>query len=63
MARALAKARPRAKERDFEAEFESAELLTLGIVYERQGRFADGVQLVLEKGRSLPFEEPRCQLA
>jgi len=40
MARALAKARPRAKEKDFEAEFESAELLTLGIVYERQGRFA-----------------------
>ncbi|MEZ4292103.1 MAG: ParB/RepB/Spo0J family partition protein [Myxococcota bacterium] len=40
MARALAKARPRAKESDFANEFESAELLTLGIVYERQGRFA-----------------------
>ena len=40
MARALAKARPRAKEVDFEAEFEEASLLTLGIVYERQRRFA-----------------------
>jgi ParB family chromosome partitioning protein len=40
MARALAKAKPRAKEKDFEAEFESAELLTLGIVYEGAGRFA-----------------------
>ena len=40
MARALAQARPRAKESDFAAEFEAAELLTLGIVYERQGRFA-----------------------
>ncbi len=42
MARALAEARPRAKESDFEAEFESAELLTLGIVYERNGRFPGG---------------------
>jgi len=40
MARALAEARPRAKEKDFAAEFESAELLTLGIVYEESGRFA-----------------------
>ena len=40
MARALAAARPRAKEIEFEDEFESAELLTLGIVYERQRRFA-----------------------
>ena len=40
MARALAEARPRAKETDFANEFEAAELLTLGIVYERQGRFA-----------------------
>lgn len=40
MARALAAARPRAKESDFAAEFEAPELLTLGIVYERQGRFA-----------------------
>lgn len=40
MARALAVARPRAKENDFAAEFEAPELLTLGIVYERQGRFA-----------------------
>ena len=40
MARALAEARPRAKESDFAAEFEAPELLTLGVVYERQGRFA-----------------------
>jgi len=40
MARALATARPRAKEIDFANEFEAAELLTLGIIYERQGRFA-----------------------
>ncbi len=40
MARALAQARPRAKESDFAAEFEAPELLTLGIVYERHGRFA-----------------------
>jgi len=40
MARALAAARPRAKESDFANEFEAAELLTLGIIYERQGRFA-----------------------
>lgn len=40
MARALAKLRPRAKETDFENEFEAPELLTLGIVYERHGRFA-----------------------
>ena len=42
MARAIADARPRAREGEFENEFESAELLTLGIVYERQGRFAGG---------------------
>lgn len=40
MARALASARPRAKESDFVGEFEAPELLTLGLVYERQGRFA-----------------------
>lgn len=40
MARALAKTRPRAKERDFESEFESPELLTLGIIYDRRKRFA-----------------------
>ena len=34
MARALAEARPRAKESDFASEFEAPELLTLGIVYE-----------------------------
>ncbi|MCH2172799.1 ParB/RepB/Spo0J family partition protein [Myxococcota bacterium] len=40
MARALADSRRRAKEMEFESEFESAELLTLGIVYERRKRFA-----------------------
>jgi len=40
MARALAAARPRAKESAFAAEFESPELLTLGILYERDRRFA-----------------------
>jgi len=42
MARALAKREPRSKETDYAAQFESAELLTLGIVYEREGRFAAG---------------------
>lgn len=42
MARALAERFPRKKETDFADEFESAELLTLGIVYEREGRFAGG---------------------
>ena len=50
MARALAQARPRAKESDFANEFEAAELLTLGIIYERQGRFAGAAfNLVLKK--------------
>ena len=40
MARELAKQRPRALEAEFPAEFEAAELLTLGIVYEREPRFA-----------------------
>jgi len=42
MARELAVRSKRAKETQFAAEFESAELLTLGIVYEQQGRFAGG---------------------
>jgi ParB family chromosome partitioning protein len=42
MARALAEARPRARESDFAAEFEGPELLTLGLVYERERRFAGG---------------------
>jgi ParB family chromosome partitioning protein len=39
MARTLAKRNPRAKEAQFAAEFEAPELLTLGIVYERNARF------------------------
>jgi len=42
MARNLAKRSPRSKESQYTAEFEAAELLTLGVVYEQQSRFAGG---------------------
>jgi ParB family chromosome partitioning protein len=42
MARELARRSPRAKESDFREQFEAAELLTLGLVYERNARFAGG---------------------
>lgn len=42
MARELASRKPRARESAFAAEFEAPELLTLGIVYEENGRFAGG---------------------
>ncbi|MBS0374194.1 MAG: ParB N-terminal domain-containing protein [Proteobacteria bacterium] len=42
MARALAKREPRAKEVDYRDQFEAAELLTLGIIYESSPRFAGG---------------------
>jgi ParB family chromosome partitioning protein len=42
MARSLAKRRSTSKEAEYSAEFESAELLTLGIVYEQSPRFAGG---------------------
>lgn len=42
MARALARRVPRAKESAYAAQFEAAELITLGIVYERDKRFAGG---------------------
>ncbi len=42
MARALAARRPRAKESSYAAEFEEPQLLTLGIVYEQNKRFAGG---------------------
>jgi ParB family chromosome partitioning protein len=42
MARALARRDAKAREADYAAQFESAELLTLGIVYEREPRFAGG---------------------
>jgi len=42
MARRLAQRTPGAKESSFAAEFEEPVLLTLGIVYERNGRFAGG---------------------
>ncbi|MGA8707238.1 MAG: ParB/RepB/Spo0J family partition protein [Steroidobacteraceae bacterium] len=42
MARSLAKQRGSSHESEFSAEFESAELLTLGIAYEEVSRFAGG---------------------
>jgi ParB family transcriptional regulator, chromosome partitioning protein len=42
MARSLAKRHPASKEAQYGKEFESAELLTLGIVYEQSSRFAGG---------------------
>lgn len=42
MARELARRHPRTREVEHAAEFEGAELLTLGIVYEREARFAGG---------------------
>lgn len=42
MARALAKREPKAKETDFADQFESPELLTLGIAFESEARFAAG---------------------
>ena len=42
MARALAKREPRAKETEYRDQFEAAELLTLGIIYETSPRFAGG---------------------
>jgi len=42
MARNLAERRGRERESSFAAEFEAAELLTLGIVYEKSARFAGG---------------------
>ncbi len=42
MARNLAKAKASSKEAEYAAQFESAELLTLGIVYEKSSRFAGG---------------------
>jgi ParB family chromosome partitioning protein len=42
MARSLAKQQPAAKESGFAAQFESSELLTLGILYESNTRFGGG---------------------
>jgi ParB family chromosome partitioning protein len=42
MARSLAQRQSQARESQFSAEFEAAELLTLGIVYEKSSRFAGG---------------------
>ena len=42
MARALAKREPRAREIEYRDQFEAAELLTLGIIYEASPRFAGG---------------------
>lgn len=42
MAEALAKRDPKASERDYAAQLEAPELITLGLVYEKEGRFAGG---------------------
>jgi len=47
MARALVTRNRSAKESDYGAEFESPALLTLGILYEQNGRFAGGAYLPL----------------
>jgi len=49
MARELARRRKRDRESDFAAEFEAPELLTLGIVYEQEPRFAGGAYSPLLK--------------
>jgi len=49
MARSLAKRQATSKESQFTAEFESADLLTLGIVYEKSSRFAGGAYSALLK--------------
>jgi ParB family chromosome partitioning protein len=49
MARSLAKRQATAKESQFTAEFESADLLTLGMVYEKASRFAGGAYSALLK--------------
>jgi ParB family transcriptional regulator, chromosome partitioning protein len=49
MAQNLAKRRPNAKETEFAAEFEAPELLTLGLIYERNGRFGGGAYSPLLK--------------
>jgi ParB family chromosome partitioning protein len=49
MARSLAKRQATSKESQFTAEFESADLLTLGMVYEKASRFAGGAYSALLK--------------
>ena len=49
MAHALAKSKPRTRESDYTAEFEAPELLTLGLIYEQQKRFAGGAYAPLLK--------------
>jgi ParB family chromosome partitioning protein len=42
MAHALAQRDPKASEQDYAAQLEAPELITLGLVYEKEGRFAGG---------------------
>jgi len=49
MARSLAQRQGNAQESQFTAEFESPELLTLGVVYEKSSRFAAGAYSALLK--------------
>ena len=49
IARNLVKRKPRSRESDFAAEFEAPELLTLGMVYEKNSRFGGGAYSPLLK--------------
>jgi ParB family chromosome partitioning protein len=42
MAQSLAKSKPRSKESDYAEQFEAAEFLTLGLIYQKNKRFAGG---------------------
>jgi ParB family chromosome partitioning protein len=53
MARALARRAPRAKESDYAAQFEAPELLTLGVLYAKDSRFAGGAYGLPQEGGSL----------
>jgi ParB family chromosome partitioning protein len=71
MARALASREPRRKESEFREAFEAPELLTLGLVYERQARFAGGayapflrkVDRFAERGLAASLREREGQAA
>ncbi len=59
MARSLARQHGAAKESQYTAEFESADLLTLGIVYEKASRFAGGAYSSLSQEGG-PIQRPHA---